>query len=92
MKKKLANAVQHSDREYREAFQMKLKDADMSSAVVVKPIWRMRRTHPIPLRIEGVDIATAKRIGRVKGLPYQTLLKVYIREGIERDRKLITRN
>ena len=91
---KSAKVVRHprqDDAEYREASRMTLADVDLSSAVVVRPTWKMRRTHPVPLRIETADIAAAKLIGRSKGLPYQTLLKVYIREGLERDRKLAAR-
>ena len=91
---KSTKVVRHPRRdaaEYHEASRMTLHDADLSSAVVVRPTWKTRRTHPIPLRIETADIAAAKLIGRAKGLPYQTLLKTYIRQGLDRDRKLAAR-
>lgn len=91
MRRKSAKVIRHPETEYLEASRITLQDADLASAVVVRPTWKMRRTHPVPLRIAGADIARAKLIGRAKGLPYQTLLKTYICEGLERDKKLAAR-
>lgn len=41
----------------------------------------------ISLRLENRQIEDAKQIAREKGLAYQTMMRVWIQEGIERARK-----
>ena len=65
-----------------------LADADLNSAVVFIP----KKTPKIPLnmRIEPEVVAQAKQVAQAKNLDgYTQLLRLYIREGLERDRKLL---
>mgnify|MGYP006865117422 CR=1 FL=1 len=72
--------------EFEECAALTLEDCDLDSAEVVNPTGRLKKTYPLSLRLHKVDILEAKIIGRKKGIPYQTLLKSYIREGIQRDK------
>lgn len=47
---------------------------------------RARTKKPITLRLEPGQIAAAKRAARRKSLPYQTLLRMWIAEGLAKDR------
>jgi ParB-like chromosome segregation protein Spo0J len=48
---------------------------------------RLGITPTVSIRIDPIDIARARRIATKKGLPYQTLLKTVIREGLRREEK-----
>ena len=74
---------------YTECSNYKLDDFDLDSAVVVKPKKKLRKTYPLSLRIHKANIIEAKLIGLAKGIPYQTLLKSYIKEGLENDKRLV---
>lgn len=65
-----------------------IEDADLDSAVVFTP----KKTPKIALnmRIEQEIVTQAKQVAQAKNLDgYTQLLRLYIREGLERDRELI---
>ena len=66
-----------------------LDDCDMDSMTVCKGNSDFRSTIPTSMRISAADIELAKQISREKGLKYQTLLKMYIHEGLNRDKKIL---
>lgn len=41
---------------------------------------------PVTLRLEPRQIEAAKRVARLKSIPYQTLLRVWIAEGLAKER------
>ena len=41
---------------------------------------------PVTLRLEPEQIAAAKRVARQKSIPYQTLLRMWIAEGLSKER------
>lgn len=41
---------------------------------------------PVTLRLETRQIEAAKRVARLKSIPYQTLLRVWIAEGLAKER------
>ena len=41
---------------------------------------------PVTLRLEPYQIAAAKRVAREKSVPYQTLLRMWIAEGLAKER------
>jgi len=41
---------------------------------------------PVTLRLEPQQIAAAKRLARQKSVPYQTLLRMWIAEGLRKER------
>ena len=61
-------------------------------AVRVSPALRRRvaaraaAKKPITLRLEPRQIEAAKRVARRKSIPYQTLLRMWIAEGLTRER------
>lgn len=61
-------------------------------AVKVSPALRRRvaaraaAKKPITLRLEPRQIEAAKRVARRKSIPYQTLLRMWIAEGLTRER------
>jgi predicted DNA binding CopG/RHH family protein len=42
---------------------------------------------PISIRLPAPDIATAQRLARKKGIPYQTYIKALLHEALERESK-----
>ena len=40
---------------------------------------------PVTLRLEPQQIAAAKRVARQKSIPYQTLLRMWIAEGLSKE-------
>jgi len=42
---------------------------------------------PISIRLPAPDIATAQRLARKKGIPYQTYIKTLLHEALERESK-----
>ena len=66
----------------------RLSDADLNTAVVVFP--EKGRKIPLNMRIEPEVVELAKQIARARHLDgYTQLLRIYIREGLERDRALL---
>ncbi len=61
-------------------------------AVKVSPALRRRvaaraeAKKPVTLRLEPRQIAAAKRVARQKSIPYQTLLRMWIAEGLAKER------
>lgn len=66
-----------------------LEGFDLDKARVYSPNPKFKATTPTSIRLPRYDIELAKVIGHIKGVKYQTLLKMYIREGINRDRGLL---
>ena len=66
-----------------------IDDFDFSEALICKPNPKFKSTVPTSIRFSKCDIELAKMIGKIKGIGYQTLLKMYIREGLNRDRKIL---
>ena len=65
-----------------------LSDADLETAVVTFP--EKVRKVPLNLRIEPEVVELSRRIAEAKHLDgYTQLLRLYIREGLERDRALL---
>ena len=66
-----------------------LLDADVSSAEVVLP--GKRRKMAINMRLEPEAVKLAKQLAALKHLDgYTQLLRIYIWEGIERDRTILS--
>lgn len=74
------------DKEFEESSKYTLDDCDLDSAVVIKPTSKLKKTYPLSLRISKANIVEAKKISSIKGIPYQTLLKSYIKKGLDDDR------
>ncbi|MDI6786682.1 MAG: hypothetical protein QMD92_08255 [bacterium] len=66
-----------------------LEDFDLSKARVYSPNPKFKTTIPTSIRLPQYDIELVKMIGHIKGVKYQTLLKMYIHEGIKQDRNLL---
>lgn len=79
------------DKEFEEKFEESSKytidDCDIDSAIIVKPTARLKKTYPLSLRISKASIVEAKKISSIRGIPYQTLLKSYIKKGLDDDRQ-----
>ncbi len=66
----------------------RLSDADTETTVVVLP--ERGRKIPLNMRIEPEVVELSKRIAEARHLDgYTQLLRLYIREGLERDRTLL---
>jgi predicted DNA binding CopG/RHH family protein len=84
-KKNIANGtdvdavLEHSD----------LADFDLSRTQFIHEPWNLEKSYPLHLRVQKGILAEAKGIAKEKGLPYQTLIKLYISDGVRRDRKLL---
>ena len=66
----------------------RLSDADLNTAVVVLP--EKGRKIPLNMRIEPEVVELSKQIARARHLDgYTQLLRIYIREGLERDCALL---
>ena len=64
------------------------KSIKLSAALVKKIRERHARTKsPISLRLEPEQIVAAKHIAAAKSIAYQTQLRMWIAEGIHRERK-----
>lgn len=46
---------------------------------------RAKVKKPVTLRLDAEQIASAKAIAREKGIPYQTLIRMWVVEGIKRE-------
>lgn len=76
-------------KKFKECEEYTIDDLDLTTAKVVRPRAKLRKTYPLSLRINKADIVEAKLISKEKGLPYQTLLKSYIKIGLKKDRKIL---
>jgi hypothetical protein len=66
----------------------RLSDADLATAVVTFP--EKARKVPLNMRIEPELVELSRRIAEARHLDgYTQLLRLYIREGLERDRALL---
>ena len=43
-------------------------------------------TRPITIRLNAPDVAMARRLSKLKGMPYQTYIKKLLHEALERER------
>ncbi len=66
-----------------------LSDYDLDKAVFVDEKWELEKSYPLNIRIQQGILAAAKFIAKEKGVPYQTLLKLYISDGIRKDKKML---
>ena len=71
---------------YKESKNYTIDDFDLDSVKVIRPKSKLKKTYPLSLRIHKADIVEAKLISKVKGIPYQTLLKSYIKKGLREDK------
>lgn len=68
----------------------RLSDADTENAVVILP--ERGRKIPLNMRIEPEVVELSKQIAEARHLDgYTQLLRLYIREGLERDRTLLSK-
>jgi predicted DNA binding CopG/RHH family protein len=44
-------------------------------------------TQPITIRLNAPDVAMARQLSKVKGMPYQTYIKKLLHEALERERR-----
>jgi hypothetical protein len=66
----------------------RLADADLATAVVVVP--EKGRRIPLNMRIESEVVELSRRIAEARHLDgYTQLFRLYIREGLQRDRALL---
>lgn len=88
MKRKLRKAPELKSEDKVAAFWAKHDSADFVDwANAKKGIFPNLRptTRPIPLRLPVSTIDRMKVIAHKKDVPYQSLMKLYIEEGIERE-------
>lgn len=84
IKKKMEQAI---DRDMENAT---LEDFDLKKAVYINERWDLEKSYPLNIRIKRGILAEAKAIAKEKGIPYQTLLKMYIADGVRKDLKVVT--
>jgi|GEM_PF-2998893 len=66
----------------------RLSDADLKTTVVIFP--KKAQKVPLNMRIEPEVVELSRRIAEIRRLDgYTQLLRLYIREGLERDRALL---
>jgi predicted DNA binding CopG/RHH family protein len=61
-------------------------DVKISPALRRRMATRAEAKKPVTLRLEPAQIAAAKRMARQKSVPYQTLLRMWIAEGLAKER------
>lgn len=66
-----------------------LDDFDIDNGIVCEGNLNFKSTVPTSIRILSEDISLAKQISKEKGIKYQTLLKMYIHEGLKNDKKIL---
>ncbi len=66
-----------------------LEDFDIDKLVSINEKWNLEKSYPLNIRIKRGILAEAKAIAKDKGVPYQTLLKMYIADGVRRDLKAV---
>lgn len=71
----------------RELEKASLDDFDVGKAVFVNERWNLSKSYPLNIRLQTGVLAEAKAIAKEKGIPYQTLLKLYISEGVRKDKR-----
>lgn len=75
----------------KELEQANFSDFDLEKAVFIDKKWNLEKSYPLNIRIKRGILAEAKAIAREKGVPYQTLLKIYIADGVRNDKKVLER-
>ncbi len=73
----------------RELEKATLEDFDIERAVYIDERWNLEKSYPLNIRINRGILAEAKAIAKEKGIPYQTLLKMYIADGVKKDLKVV---
>jgi len=71
----------------RELERSTLDDFDLDRADFVAGRWDLAKSYPLNIRLQNGVLAEAKAIAKEKGIPYQTLLKLYIAEGVRKDKR-----
>ena len=82
MRKKI-KSVNVIDKEIEKS---KLSDFNLDNAIFTDEKWNLEKSYPLNIRIQKGILAEAKVIAKEKGVPYQTLLKIYIADGIHKDK------
>jgi predicted DNA binding CopG/RHH family protein len=82
MRKKI-KSVNVIDKEMEKS---KLSDFDLDNAIFTDEKWNLEKSYPLNIRIQKGILAEAKVIAKEKGVPYQTLLKIYIADGLRKDK------
>ena len=65
---------------------LKLTDFDLDNGIFTDEKCKLEKSYPLNIRIQKGILAEAKVIAKEKGVPYQTLLKIYISDGIRKDK------
>ena len=73
----------------KEMEKAKLSDFDLDNTTIIDEKWNLKKSYPLNIRIQQGILAEAKVIAKEKGVPYQTLLKIYIADGIRKDKKVL---
>lgn len=68
----------------RKSSEARSKGTKVSGSGLVAKLGK-QRTIQIAIRLPGTDLAHARRIAARKGIGYQTLLKMLVHEGLERE-------
>ena len=61
------------------------KGAKVAGSPLVAELSRKKKSTQIAIRLPETDIAQARKIAERKGIGYQTLLKMLLHEGLERE-------
>ena len=61
------------------------KGAKVAGSPLVAELSRKKKSTQIAIRLPETDIAQARKIAERKGIGYQTLLKMLVHEGLERE-------
>ncbi len=87
MKKKIKED-NNIDKELEKA---KFKDFNLDNAVFINERWKLTKSYPLNIRIKKGILAEVRAIAKEKGVPYQTLLKMYIADGVRNDKKILSK-
>lgn len=74
----------------KELEQASFTDFALDKAVFVNEKWQLEKSYPLNIRLNKGILAEAKAIAKEKGVPYQTLLKIYIADGVRNDKKVLS--
>ena len=72
----------------RELERARFGDFDLDKAAFINERWNLRKSYPLNIRLQNGVLAEAKAIAKEKGIPYQTLLKLYIADGVRKDKRV----
>jgi len=86
MKRQLKIPKFRDDREAAEFWAIREVAVKASPELRRRIAARAEIKKPVTLRLEPYQIAAAKRVAREKSVPYQTLLRMWIAEGLAKER------